>query len=140
MAVLHAGMGGVAEALHNEVPLIVLPMSLDQFDITARVEHSGAGVRLDRNTLTNDSVHKAISVVSSPAYKKAAEKLHKIFVHAGGVERAAELVEFYGEVGYDHLVPAYLKHVLISAVMVVFVLAVFKCCAFGRCCLKTKTD
>ncbi len=79
--------------------------------------------------------------------------MHKIFVHAGGVERAAELVEFYEEVGYDHLVPAYLKqrwswvqcfnvdvYVLISAVMVVVVLAVFKGCAFGRRCLKTKID
>ena len=32
--------------------------------------------------------------------------LHK----AGGVERAAELVEHYTTVGYEHLIPAYVKY------------------------------
>ncbi len=42
--------------------------------------------------------------------QKAAEKLRKIFVHAGGSERAAQLVEFYADVGHEHLIPAYIKY------------------------------
>ena len=29
---------------------------------------------------------------------------------AGGAKRASDLVEFYAEVGYDHLIPAYVKY------------------------------
>ena len=31
-------------------------------------------------------------------------------MQAGGSEKAADLVEFYEEVGYEHLVPAYAKY------------------------------
>lgn len=37
-------------------------------------------------------------------------RLRKIFHEAGGVERAANLIEHYWEVGYDHLVPAHAKY------------------------------
>ncbi len=34
-------------------------------------------------------------------------RLQRIFLRAGGVDRAADLVEHYSEVGYSHLVPSY---------------------------------
>ncbi len=154
MAVVHGGMAGIAEAIHNKVPMIVMPFALDQFDNAARVQHSGAGVHLDGSTLTSDELQTAIATVSSVAFKKAAEKLHKIFLHAGGVDKAAELVEFYNDVGYGHLVSAYFKYKwswvryynvdvygLSSILAVVLVLAVFKSCALCcRCSKKTKTE
>lgn len=154
IAVLHAGMGGVSEALDSKVPLIVIPSSLDQFDIAARVQNSGAGIILEGRTLTSNIVQRAVSNISSPAYKRTVEKLHKVFLHAGGANRAAELVEFYEEVGYDHLVPAYLKYkwswvqfynldvyAIVSSLLVVLVLIVFKSCAFCRHqCSKIKTE
>ena len=36
--------------------------------------------------------------------------MRKIFHEAGGVRRAAEIIEHYEEVGYDHLIPAYAKY------------------------------
>ena len=36
--------------------------------------------------------------------------IRQVFIQAGGAERAAELVEFYADVGYDHLIPAYAKY------------------------------
>ena len=33
-----------------------------------------------------------------------------MFQHAGGVAKAADLVEFYADVGYDHLIPAYARY------------------------------
>ena len=110
MAIVHGGMGGVSEALYLSIPLIVMPCAADQFAIAIRVQHAGAGFYLDKNGLTAEKVRIAIETVSSPKYKKAAEKLRKIFIQAGGAERAADVVEFYGEVGYDHLVPAYIKY------------------------------
>ncbi len=70
----------------------------------------GAGIYLKRHTLTAKRVQRAVETVATPEYRKAAEKLKKIFVQAGGAERAAELVEFYEEVGYEHLIPAYAKY------------------------------
>lgn len=37
-------------------------------------------------------------------------RLHYVYKLAGGVDAAADLVEYYCEVGYDHLVPAYAKY------------------------------
>ena len=36
--------------------------------------------------------------------------LKRVFEEAGGVDRAADLVEHYADVGYDHLIPAYAKY------------------------------
>ncbi len=64
---------------------------------------SGTGVYLDKDKLTAERVRRSLETVASPRYKKTAEKLRKIFIQAGGTEKAAELVEFYEEVGYEHL-------------------------------------
>ncbi len=60
--------------------------------------------------MTADKVQSAMETVASPEYKNAAKKLQKIFLQAGGAERAADLVKFYEEVRYDHLIQAYLKY------------------------------
>ncbi len=142
LAVLHGGMGGVGQALSNAVPLVVVPLGNDQFANAVRVQRAGAGVLLDKNTVTASEVKVAIETVGSHAsYKNAARKLQKIFQHAGGPERAAELVEFYEDVGYEHLVPAYLKYqwnwvqyynvdvyTLIAVVVLTPALAIFTLC------------
>ena len=66
---------------------------------------------------------------------------------AGGVDRAADLVEHYWEVGYDHLIPSYVKYnwswiqyynvdvkaVLLAVVLVLFLIVynVAKCLCYG---------
>ncbi len=80
LAVLHCGMGGVSEALCSAVPLVVMPFMFDQYGVASRVVHAGAGVYLDRSTITADKVQSAIETVASPEYKKAAKKLQKMFL------------------------------------------------------------
>ena len=155
MAIVHGGMGGVSEALYLSIPLIVMPCAADQFANAVRVQHAGAGFYLDKNGLTAEKVRIAIETVSSPKYKKAAEKLRKIFIQAGGAERAADVVEFYGEVGYDHLVPAYIKYkwnwvqyynvdvyatLLGSLLLVTFLMYRGLHCIWRWCTKKTKLD
>ena len=48
--------------------------------------------------------------VDDEVYVKNIQRLKKIFILAGGVERAADLVEHYKDVGYSHLIPAYAKY------------------------------
>jgi MGT family glycosyltransferase len=48
LVVTHAGMGTVMASLAHGVPLVCIPMGRDQNDVSARVVHAGAGLRLGR--------------------------------------------------------------------------------------------
>ena len=111
IAVLHGGAGGVQEALFSGVPAIVIPgFSFEQNAISYRIQHFKLGVRLDRESLTAEKVANALKVVNSNDCRQAVAKLQKMYSMAGGVDKAANLVEFYTEYGYEHLVPAYAKY------------------------------
>ena len=110
MTIMHGGMNGVSEALYNGVPIIVLPYGGDQSVNADRVHSQGLGILLDRQTVTGEKIRESIERIDSGDYQEKAKNVQKMFLHAGGVERAADLVEFYEDVGYDHLVPAYAKY------------------------------
>ena len=110
MAILHGGVGGVTESLYNRVPIIVLPLFGDQFGNAARVQAAGAGIYLHLSELTADLVKNSVETIKNGDYRKEAAKMRKIFLQAGGVDRASDLMELYADVGYQHLVPAYAKY------------------------------
>ena len=103
MAILHGGINGVHEALHSGVPIIVLPLFADQPANAVAVVHHGLGVKLDIGNLTGTQIAESISAIDKGNYHKYVARLRKIFHHAGGVTKASDLVEFYADVGYDHL-------------------------------------
>ena len=107
---IHAGLGGLQEALYNGHPVITIPTSGDQWANAVRVQHYKLGVYLRPSEVTAETITEAIETISGEEYRGSVAKLQKMFLHAGGAERAADLVEFYEEVGYDHLVPAYAKY------------------------------
>ena len=43
-------------------------------------------------------------------FREAVKRLDHVVEHVGGVERAANLVDYYAEVGYNLLVPSYARH------------------------------
>lgn len=108
VAIVHGGANGVHESLYNEVPLIVLPVNGDQMANAGRVHHQGLGIHLQ--DVTESSIFEAIKQIDEGAYRKNVQRLKKSFIDGGGRERAAELIEFYADVGYGHLVPAYAKY------------------------------
>ena len=79
--------------------------------------------------------------------------LRRVFHDAGGVDKAADLVEHYCDVGYDHLIPAYAKYnwswiqyynvdvkatiVLVLALTGYLVIKLCRCCC--RCCCRRVT-
>ena len=109
-AVLHGGLGGIQEALSCGVPIIVIPFFADQIDNAARVQYHHYGERIYQHELTTPLVTQTLRLIDSELYRKSVQKLQRIFKKDGGVSRAADLVEFYSEVGYEHLVPAYAKY------------------------------
>ena len=111
VAILHGGAGGVQEAFFSGVPAIVIPgSSFEQSAISFRIQHFKLGVRLDSKLLTAEKVANALMVVNSNECRQAVAKLQRMYSMAGGVDKAADLVEFYAEYGYGHLVPAYAKY------------------------------
>ena len=110
MAIMHGGINGVNEALYNGVPIIALPFNGDQGVNAGILQHRGLGIKLDQQNLTPERIEESVNRIESGNYHRRASSICKMFLQAGGAERAADLVEFYEEVGYDHLVPAYAKY------------------------------
>ena len=163
VAILHCGLGGVNEALLAGVPIIGSPIAVDQFGNCARVHNQGLGVCLHgAGNITSDLLQRSIKEIERGSYRETIRKLNMIFKEAGGVERAADLIEHYHEVGYDHLVPFWAKHqwstvqyynldvnAAVTAMLVLFALVLYKSTRFvGRrmssrqhsAVLKTKKD
>ncbi len=119
ISIVHCGLNTVHESILNSLPLICLPSVFDQFEVAARVVSHGVGVSmygmLDKLfgsfSLTSQMVADAIDEVSVDNYlHKNISRMKKTLLVRGGAKRAADLVELYEDVGYDHLVPAYLKY------------------------------
>ena len=62
----HGGNNSVTEALTAGVPLLVLPLSTDQFAGAAAVERGGVGLCLDPNAATPDDIRAAVQALLSP--------------------------------------------------------------------------
>ena len=111
MAVLHGGFGGINEALIAGVPIICIPRGGDQLMNCARVSHQGLGVDFGVvDDLTVPQVKQAIQDVKDNNCREKAKKVSRIFKAAGGASKAVELIEYYHEIGYDHLIPAWSKY------------------------------
>jgi len=65
VAVSHGGNNSVTEALTAGIPLLVLPLSTDQFAAAAAVERSGMGLCLDPNAATARDIRDAVKTLLS---------------------------------------------------------------------------
>ena len=109
-ALLHGGLGGVQEALSCGIPIIVVPFFADQLDNAVRVHHHHYGRMIHRHQLTTELVSHSLRLFDSELYRTSLQKIQRIYRRDGGATRAADLLEFYSEVGYEHLVPSYAKY------------------------------
>ena len=107
------------------------------------MQHYKLGVYLRPNEVTAERLTEAVEAISIEEYRGSVAKLRKMFLHAGGAERAANLVEFYEEVGYDHLVPAYAKYEwnwiqyynvdVYTLMLCIMLLCMYSTCRFCSC-------
>lgn len=66
--VTHGGGNGIYEAIYHGVPMVGLPMFVDQPDNIAHMEVKGTAVRLDLNTMTNTDFLNALkTVINDPS-------------------------------------------------------------------------
>jgi len=95
LTITHAGMNTTAQALHFGSPLIAIPLAHDQPAIAARIKRSGAGLVFAAKELSVAKLRPAIEAMlekDSP-WRVEARRMQSMSVAAGGVERAADIVE-----------------------------------------------
>ena len=79
--ITHGGLSSTQETLMTGVPLIVIPFLNDQFDNAKRVEELGAGITIDKNKMTVDTLRNAVNhiIVNRDNYKKGVDKIIESF-------------------------------------------------------------
>ena len=92
--ITHGGMNSALESLSNGVPMVAIPITNDQPGVAARIAWSGVGEVVSIKKLSVSTLRLAIErVLTESAYKKNALRLKEAIALAGGVSRAADLIE-----------------------------------------------
>ncbi|XP_042534258.1 UDP-glucuronosyltransferase 2B31-like isoform X2 [Dipodomys spectabilis] len=147
--ITHGGTNGVYEAIYHGVPMVGIPMFVDQPDNIARMKAKGAAVRLDFTRFSSEDLLNALkTIIYNPSYKENAMRLSRI-QHDQPVkplDRAVFWVEFVmRHKGAKHLRPAlhdlnwFQYHSLdvigfLLACVAALIFIFTKCCLF--CCRK----
>jgi UDP:flavonoid glycosyltransferase YjiC (YdhE family) len=75
----------------------------DQLDMGLRVQDAGVGLLLGKGRLTATGLREAIRrVLSDPSFTRNIPAIQSSFSLAGGVRRAADLIEHLADVGIAH--------------------------------------
>lgn len=94
LTITHAGLNTVLESLSCGVPMVAVPIANDQPGVAARVAWSGSGTVVPIKRATTQRLRSAIvQVWNNPSYVENARRLQKAIAAAGGVSRAADIVE-----------------------------------------------
>jgi MGT family glycosyltransferase len=94
LTISHGGLNTALESLEQGVPMVVLPVTYDQPGVGARVEWSGAGRSIPVGRLTVDRLRDAVRLVlGNPDYRQRAGRIQSSIEAAGGLNRAADLIE-----------------------------------------------
>lgn len=94
LVITHAGMNTVLTALGCGVPLVAIPITNEQPGIAARLARTGAGRMIQLGQLDERRLQEAIAaVLTQPSYREQAQRLQADIQQAGGVVRAADVIE-----------------------------------------------
>jgi zeaxanthin glucosyltransferase len=94
LAITHCGFNTVLDALSMGVPLLSLPLAFEQPATAARIERAGAGRTVTPLRAGKSRLQREIgTLLGDPAYAARAGALGREIAAAGGVSRAADLLE-----------------------------------------------
>jgi MGT family glycosyltransferase len=86
--ITHGGNNSVTEACAAGVPMVVLPMSTDQFAGAAAIERAGIGIVLDPNTVTADELRNAVIEATTDRVRQRVASVAESIRHDGGARAA----------------------------------------------------
>ena len=105
----HGGQASVAEAVHNQVPMMAFPLFADQIANSEKVEEAGIGAMLFHRyeSVTPEKVAAKLKYVTSePSVTANLYRTYQISVRHGGAKTAAKAIEDMIVLGHlEHLVP-----------------------------------
>lgn len=94
LALTHAGLNTVLEALSAGVPMVAVPVTNEQPGVAARVRWVGAGEAIAIKNVTAKNLRPLVErVLTEPSYRAAAERMRDAIQTSGGAARAAALIE-----------------------------------------------
>jgi MGT family glycosyltransferase len=94
LTITHGGLNTVLESLSNQVPMVAIPIANDQPAVGARIAWTGTGEVVPLSRLSVSKLQTAIKrVLNEDSYKKNALRLQEAIRRAGGVSRAADIVQ-----------------------------------------------
>ncbi len=94
VAITHAGMNTALECLTYGVPMVAIPITNDQPGVASRIAWTGAGEIIPLGKLTAARLQTALKLVlSEESYRQNAIRLQRSISEAGGVSRAADIIE-----------------------------------------------
>ncbi len=94
----HGGWGSTVAALSTGTPAVVIPLGADQFVNAARIERTGAGLKVDRTNpgTIGESVRRALD---NPVYRLNAERLQSEIEDMPSASQVVPLIERLAEEG-----------------------------------------
>jgi MGT family glycosyltransferase len=95
LTITHAGLNTTLQALCYGSPVIAIPLAHDQPAIAARLKRTGAGIVFSSSEATVSRLRAAIDSIleKGSSWQIEARRMQDAIVRAGGVERAADVVE-----------------------------------------------
>lgn len=94
LVITHAGMNTVLGALASGKPIVAIPITNEQPGIAARLARTGAGEVLNVKKLTVAKLKKLINrVLNEKYFQQNALRMQEAIQAAGGVKRAADIIE-----------------------------------------------
>jgi MGT family glycosyltransferase len=94
LTIAHAGLNTVLDSLIHGVPLVTIPITYEQPAIAGRVEWTGCGRSIPLVKLNALRLKEVLwDVLNGSKYGAAARRIGDSISKAGGVQRAAELVQ-----------------------------------------------
>lgn len=94
LTITHAGLNTALESLSNGVPMVAIPITNDQPGVAARIAWTRTGEFVPLSCLSVPKLQMAIQqVLTNETYKQNALRLQQSIAQAGGVRRAADVIE-----------------------------------------------
>lgn len=94
LTITHAGLNTTLESLSHGLPLVAIPITNDQPAVGARIQWAGVGVVVPLGRLNAARLRSAIlRVLNGASFRNRAREFGAVIRQAGGVSRAADIVE-----------------------------------------------
>ena len=94
LCITHAGLNTALESLTQGVPMVAIPVSIDQPGVAARIAYTKTGAYVPLRELSTLRLSTLIDdVLGNPKYRQNANKMREAMVRTNGLEKAADLLE-----------------------------------------------